>query len=150
MTQANFIVLLVENDENDIVLITRAFEKASLPNTLRTVRSCEQAIGYFSGEGHFADRARHPLPVLVLLDLKLAGRSGFDVLHWMRNHPEFKRVPAVVLSSSRESGDVNRAYELGATSYMVKPVAFDELQAMVQAIGTYWLLFNRYPDAPEV
>lgn len=146
MTQATCIVLLVENDENDVGLIARAFQKASLPHTLRAVRSYEEAISYLSGEGPYADRTRHPVPSLVLLDLKLRGRSGFECLQWMRGRPEFKRVPAVVLSSSKEMDDVNRAYDLGAASYLVKPVGSDDLLAIVKSLGTYWLIFNRYPD----
>lgn len=143
-----FIVLLVEDDPDAAALVSRAFDKASLPSTLRSVRSCEEAISYLTGTGAYADRSACPFPSLILLDLKLPGRSGFEGIEWIRNHPEFKRIPVVVLTSSKQQEDIRRAYELGATSYMVKPVGFDELLDMVKAIGTYWLIFNRPPDLP--
>jgi CheY-like chemotaxis protein len=85
--------------------------------------------------------------MLLLLDLKLLRRSGLEVLEWLRAQPGLRRLPVVVLTSSKESQDVNRAYDLGVNSYLVKPVAFDSLQEMVQSLGFYWLMLNKSPDS---
>src|SRR5947207_15017530 len=108
-------------------MVRRSFTKASLQGTLDVVDDGDKAVAYLAGHGGFADRARHPLPVLLLLDLKLPRRSGLEVLAWVRQQPTLKRLPVVVLTSSEESADINRAYDLGANSYLVKPVAFDAL-----------------------
>ncbi|MBI2951605.1 response regulator, partial [bacterium] len=130
-------VLLVEDDPNDVLLIQRAFRKANLLNPVQVVGDGEEAIAYLSGQGVYADRERHPLPILILLDLKLPRKSGHEVLAWLRRQPELKRLPAVVLTSSREAADVNRVYDLGANSYLVKPVAFDDLLKMTQTLHMY-------------
>jgi CheY-like chemotaxis protein len=142
-----YTVLLVEDDPDDVVLTQRAFKKASVANPLHVVTDGEEAVAYLSGQGRFADRAEHPLPMLLLLDLKLLRRSGLEVLEWLRAQPGLRRLPVVVLTSSKESQDVNRAYDLGVNSYLVKPVAFDSLQEMVQSLGFYWLMLNKSPDS---
>lgn len=138
-------VLLVEDDPNDILLLQRAFGKAQLTAPLQ-VNDGEEAIAYLAGQGSYADRAQHPLPQLVLLDLKLPRKSGLDVLRWLRQQPVLQRLPVVVLTSSRESSDVNRAYELGANSYLVKPVRSQDLVDMIKTLDLYWLLLNEKPD----
>lgn len=139
-------LLLVEDDPNDVMLFRRAKDKSNLANPLQVVEDGEAAIAYLSGQGTYADRNRYPLPALVLLDLKLPRKSGLEVLAWLRQQPGLRRLPVVVLTSSRESLDVGRAYDLGANSYLVKPVAFDSLLEMVKALGLYWLIFNEKPD----
>ncbi len=141
-----YTVLLVEDDPDDVILTQRAFKKASVANPLHVVTDGEEAVAYLSGQGRFADRAEHPLPMLLLLDLKLLRRSGLEVLEWLRAQPGLRRLPVVVLTSSKESRDVNRAYDLGVNSYLVKPVAFDSLQEMVHSLGFYWLMLNKSPD----
>jgi len=89
---------------------------------------------------------RYPLPALMLLDLKLPRKSGLEVLAWLREQRGLLRLPVVVLTSSKESVDVGQAYDLGANSYLVKPVAFDKLLEMVKALGLYWLILNEKPD----
>ena len=144
-----YTLLLVEDDSNDVLLIQRAFQKASMANPLQVVTDGEEAVAYLSGEGHYGDRQKHPLPMLVLLDLKLPRKSGLEVLEWLRGQPGLKRLPVVVLTSSKESGDVNRAYDLGANSYLVKPVGFDSLVGMVKSLGLYWLMLNKAPEIPD-
>jgi len=144
-----YTLLLVEDDSNDVLLIQRAFQKASMANPLQVVTDGEEAVAYLSGEGHYGDRQKHPLPMLVLLDLKLPRKSGLEVLEWLRGQPGLKRLPVVVLTSSKESGDVNRAYDLGANSYLVKPVGFDSLVGMVKPLGFYWLMLNKAPEIPD-
>jgi CheY-like chemotaxis protein len=139
-------LLVVEDDANDRFLIERAIRKSQIANPLRMVEDGEQAIAYLSGEGRFTDRAEFPLPILVLLDLKLPRRSGIEVLTWIRANPRFLTLPVVVLTSSPESGDVRRAYQAGANSYLVKPVAFEGLHKMIESVGLYWLVLSRLPE----
>lgn len=139
-------VLLVEDDPNDIVLTRRAFRKAELPEPIAIVEDGEQAIAYLGATGKFADRRAHPLPDLVLLDLKLPRMPGLEVLAWLRKQPGLHRLPVVVLTSSRETSDVNQAYELGANSYLLKPVTFDGLAKIVSNLDRYWGELNIHPE----
>ena len=139
-------ILLVEDDANDVLLLERAFQKASLRQALKVVRRGEDAIAYLSGEGIYSDRESYPLPFLMLLDLKMPGADGFDVLQWVRTEPELKRLLIVVLTSSIRQSDVDRAYELGANSYLVKPVGFDEMVNLIQRFEAYWAEINRTPS----
>jgi CheY-like chemotaxis protein len=108
----------------------------------------EEALDYLAGGGDFADRELHPFPALMLLDLQLPRRSGHEVLEWLRSRHELRRLPVVVLTSSREPKDINRAYELGANSYHVKPVSFDALLEMVRVLERYWMALAERPEAP--
>ena len=140
-------ILLVEDDANDVILIRRAFAKAEIKNPVYTVEDGDAAVAYLAGEGAYADRDEHPLPGVVLLDLKLPRRSGLEVLEWVRQSPTLRRLPIVVLTSSRESADVNRAYDLGANSYLVKPHSTEDLLALVEKLKNYWIEANKKPDA---
>lgn len=149
MDLKNTAILLVEDEENDILLIQRAFRKAKLSNPVHIVRDGEQAIAYLRGDGAYADRLESPLPTMILLDLKLPRASGHEVLKWLRTQAALRRIPVVVLTSSRESTDVNRAYDLGANSYLVKPVQFDALIEMLKNVDMYWLVLNEMPGVEE-
>jgi CheY-like chemotaxis protein len=140
-----YLILLVEDDPNDIILIKRAFEKANITNPLQVVENGEEAISYLTGKGRYGDRVKYPLPMLLLLDLKLPRKSGHEVLEWLSQQPMLKRLTVVVLTSSQQSSDINRAYDLGANSYLVKPVTFDALVEMVKTIDFYWLILNENP-----
>ena len=139
-------VLLAEDEPNDALLIQRAFRKAGVANATQVVADGDGAIAYLAGTGPYADRDRYPLPALLLLDLKMPRMSGFDVLAWLRAQPGLRRLPVVVLTSSRESTDINRAHELGANSYLVKPVAFESLLEIVRTLSRYWLVLSEKPD----
>jgi len=139
-------ILLVEDSPDDALLIQRAFRKANLANPVELVRDGEEAVAYLSGKAPYDDRARFPLPVFMLLDLKLPRRSGLEVLAWVRQESVVKRLPVVVLTSSRESVDVNRAYDLGVNSYLTKPVGFEALLEMVKNVNLYWLVMNEHPE----
>lgn len=138
--------LLVEDDPNDVTLIRRAFRKCGIATALQVVSDGDAAIAYLSGQGAFADRDQYPLPVLVLLDLKLPRTSGLEVLAWRREQEGLRRIPVVVLTSSRLAPDVNSAYDLGANSYLVKPVSPEGLQEIVRALNLYWLALNEKPE----
>ena len=145
----NQFILLVEDDDNDVTLIQCAFKKAGLNPVLKTVRNGAEAIEYLSGEGRYADREQFPMPFLLLLDLRMPGTDGFDVLRWVRAAPELKRLLVVVLTSSNLQSDVDRAYELGANSYLVKPVEFHEMVNLVRRFEAYWSEINRIPTPSE-
>jgi CheY-like chemotaxis protein len=145
MTAIHHNILHVEDDPNDILLVQRAFRKANLTVTLASVQDGDRAVAYLSGAEAYGDRENFPLPVLILLDLKIPRKSGFEVLAWIRSHPELKRLPVTILTSSKHDRDVTQAYELGANSYLVKPVGFDALVEMARMIGAYWLLLNERP-----
>jgi CheY-like chemotaxis protein len=135
-------ILVAEDDPTDAYFFERAFKRAGIPVTLHFVRDGQEAVDYLQGEGQFTDRARHPLPQLVLLDLKMPRLDGFDVLEWVRKQPGLSGVLIVIFSSSDEPKDMNRAYGLGANSYLVKPHSMGELTALVGQFKKYWLGAN--------
>jgi CheY-like chemotaxis protein len=140
------VFLLVEDTEDDVALIRRAFSKANVLNPLQVIRSGEEAIAYLSGVGPFMNRVEYPLPALVLLDLKMPGLDGFEVLRWIRLQPGLKGLRVVVLTSSNNMRDVNLAYQLGANSFLVKPVDFEKFVEISQALRGYWLWLDKAPD----
>ena len=140
------VILLAEDDANDVLLIQRAFQRNLVANPVQVVRDGDEAVAYLSGQAPFADRERHPLPVLMLMDLKMPRKSGLEVLEWVRQQPGLKRLPIIVLTSSNQSPDINRAYELGANSYLVKPAGFDSLLDLVKNLDMYWLILNERPE----
>lgn len=142
---ANSPVLLVEDDENDVLFVQRAFKQSGILNPLRVVRNGDDAVDYLGGTGAYTDRQAHPLPVFVLLDLKMPRRSGLEVLAWAKERTGLKRIPIVVLTSSKKDDDVNQAYELGANSYLVKPVSYEGLIELTKSLQLYWLVFNERP-----
>ena len=140
-------ILLVEDDEADIFLLRRAFRNARIANPLIEVRDGQAAIQYLSGEGDYTDRARYPIPFLILLDLRLPKLSGFEVIAWMRDQPKLANLIVVVLTGSDHVPDVTKARDLGANSYLVKPGNFQELVEMVRRIKGRWLLLDRLPES---
>ena len=127
-------ILHVEDDPNDTLLLEHACKKAGVIFDLQAVSDGDQAIAYLRGANDFSDRLKHPMPKLILLDLKMPRVSGFDVLTWLRSDELLKGVPVVVLTSSNHDADVKRAYDLGAKSYLVKPVGFDALVELVKTL----------------
>lgn len=138
-------ILLVEDDDNDVFLIKRAFRKLNLPHSLHLVEDGEAAINYLQGREPYNQKDNFVLPELILLDLKLPRISGLEVLQWIRQQPDLKRMPIVILTASRESIDINKAYDLGVNSYLVKPVNFNEFLEMLSTLNSYWLRFNENP-----
>lgn len=120
-------ILYAEDDPNDLMMFQMRFNRATLPHYLYKVEDGQSAIDWLAGTGKFAARDKFPVPDLLILDLKMPKKSGFDVLEWVRNSPEYKSLRVIILSSSDDPGDVKRAYQLGATSYFVKSISFDEL-----------------------
>ena len=142
-------MLMAEDDDNDVFFVERALKQADIIHPWHRVRNGEEAIAYLHGDGQYRDRERFPLPQFLLLDLKMPRKNGFEVIEWVRQQPGLKRLPIVVLTSSREDPDVNRAYELGANTYLVKPVKFENLVEMVKALNAFWLSFAERPDLSQ-
>ena len=141
-------ILLVEDNRMDIELTLDAFREARLLNEIHVAPNGQTALDYLFGRGQYTDREAHPLPNLILLDLKLPGIDGFEVLRQLKATPVLKRLPVVILTSSKEEGDRALSYDIGANSYLVKPVSFDGFLDVVRLIEGYWLSLNVAP--PEV
>lgn len=139
---AQRLILYAEDDTNDAFLLARAFEKVGIDWPLRVVNDGEEAIAYLAGLPPFADRVQHPLPGLLLLDLKMPRKTGLEVLKWVRTTPQVCTLPVLMLTSSSQETDVHRAYLLGANGYLVKPNDPRELLSMVEAIRSFWLQKN--------
>ena len=139
-------VLIAEDSQEDAEILRRAFEDGGSKASLLFVQDGQQAMDYLSGEGPYADRTRHPLPRLILLDLKMPKVDGFDVLGWLQKQPKLKLLPVTVLTSSNLDKDVDRAYSLGANSYLVKPSSMAGYQVVVERLKSYWMEANRPPS----
>jgi CheY-like chemotaxis protein len=138
-------LLLVEDNQDDIFLFTRALSKAQRPHPLQVVTDGHEAIDYLSGAGKYSDRDAFPLPDLIMLDLKMPVVSGFEVLKWIRSDGMARLIPVIVLSSSALTEDVNHAYSLGANAYMVKPANAVALERLIQTISDFWIAGEK-PD----
>jgi CheY-like chemotaxis protein len=140
MTRA---ILLVDDDENDVLIMTMALRKVGMACSIGVARDGREAQEYLSGAGKFADRGVYPLPYLILMDLKLPRVMGLDVLKWLRERPEFDSTIVLVLSSSPMPDDIQCAYHLRANAYLVKPSGLDNLLVLAQAIHDFWFLHNQ-------
>ncbi len=140
-------ILYVEDDENDVFLLQLAFQQAGITEHVEVVHTGQAAIDYLQGSGVYEEREKYPLPDLVLLDLKLPGVSGLEVLGWIRARPDLRSIVVIVLSSSSRPEDVGRAYELGANSYVLKPVDVPERLQMAKLLQGWWLELNQFAPA---
>lgn len=138
-------ILLVEDERNDVFFLEYAFQGAGITNPLQVVEDGQEAIDYLAGNGKYTDRLRYPLPCLVLLDLKMPRRSGLDVLRWIQEQAAFQTLIVIVLSSSMNKSDVDEAYQLGARSYLVKPLTLTARLELARSIKHYWLTLNVLP-----
>jgi CheY-like chemotaxis protein len=142
---ADALILLVEDREDDALLLLRSFEKAGIKNPVQVARDGAEALAYLSGQGKYSDRVLYPLPQLVLLDLKLPGIDGFEVLRWIRTDSQFPGLRVVVLTSSENIRDVNLAYSLGANSFLVKPMDFTRFVELSNLITDTWFNWSKTP-----
>jgi CheY-like chemotaxis protein len=140
------IILLAEDRDDDVILIRRAFTLAKIPSTLVVVSDGEEAVSYLKGEGKYSNRAEYPLPDLLLLDLNMPKLNGFEVLEWVREQSSLARLRILVLTSSEQMHDVNRAYSLGANSFLVKPLDFENFIELGRTIERFWLNASRAPE----
>ena len=146
MSYVHHTILLLDDNLGDSRFIRLALQRVGVISPVQVVKSAEEARLYLSREGSFADDENYPPPVLVLLDM-MQCRTGLEFLVWLRQQPALKRLPAVVLSSCCEAGDINRAYEHGCNSYLVKPPSFNTLLVMMQTLTQYWLGMNQIPQS---
>lgn len=135
----NATILLVEDNDDDVFAMKRALKLTGVSNPLQVVTDGQQALDYLSGAAEYANREKHPLPFLVFLDLKLPYVHGFEVLAWLQRHPELKSIVVIVLTSSAEERDHDKAYALGARSYLVKPPTADNLKDVFNSLKSLWL-----------
>lgn len=138
-------ILLVEDNASDAELTIRALEKNNLVNHLIHLKNGAEAIDFIFGNGKYSARNRTKLPRVVLLDLKMPKLDGIDVLKKLKSVESTKKIPVVILTSSKEDPDVQKCYELGANSYIIKPVQFDAFLKAVTDLGLYWMLLNQPP-----
>jgi len=138
-------ILVADDDAQDTFLVRMAVKKAALGLRLATVKDGEEAIDYLLGRAPYEDRNNHPFPSLILLDLKMPRLNGFDVLEFIRGQPGLRQLPVVIFSSSDDPGDIRRAYDSGANSYLCKPHSNGDLSALLKALEEYWCKFNHFP-----
>jgi two-component system, response regulator len=139
-------ILLVEDNPADAEMTLRAFKKRNLANQVAWVKDGPEALDYLFCTGRYQNRG-FGNPKLVLLDLKMPKMDGVEVLRRMRENPNTRLVPVVILTSSNEESDIVRSYELGVNSYIVKPVGFSEFVEEVSKLGVYWSIMNKAPGA---
>lgn len=132
-------ILLVEDDTNDIFFFQRAAKIAAIANPVRVARDGEEAMNYLGGQGEFADRDKHPLPCLIVLDLNMPKKNGFELLAWLRDRPPLDTLPVVILTSSQAERDMEQALDLGAKSYVVKPSDPNKLVQFVKSLAADYL-----------
>jgi len=139
------IILLAEDSEDDVRMFRRAFRQAAIAAPLHVVSDGEEALAYLSGEGKFAHRAEYPLPDLLLLDLKMPRKDGFEVMAWLRTHPTLCPLRTVVLTASDDMREIIRAYAFGANSFISKPVNFTEFKDTLQEMFNFFLNRAKLP-----
>jgi CheY-like chemotaxis protein len=138
MNDSHYTILLVEDEDNDATLVQMAFKRNKIENPVQWARDGLEAVAYLNGEGVYADRTRYPFPEVLILDLKMPRMNGLELLAWIREHPEFRVIPTIIMTSSRHDPDIEKAYTLGANTYMLKPSAFEELARLVKLAHDYW------------
>ena len=141
-------ILLAEDDDNDAFGMELAFHDVGLKNQVWRVADGEEAIAYLKGTGKYRNREAYPVPTLLMLDLRMSGKDGFELLRWVRSDPRWKNLVAVVLTSSEAESDKQKAYALGANSYLIKPTDFKSFSEMLRVIERYWSI-NQLPSSPE-
>jgi two-component system response regulator len=138
-------ILLVEDAIADATLVARGLEKCGVQNPLVTLRNADQVLAYLEGINEYEDRIAHPLPILILLDLKLPGMQGLQLLKWIRTRRDLRLIPVVILTGSESEADVKHAYEAGANSYLRKGSSSDEFYRVANVVQQYWLENNVPP-----
>jgi two-component system response regulator len=146
---ASQVILLVEDNDDDVTLTLRALKKSNILNEVVVVRDGQEALDWLFCRGMHEGRNPCIVPAVVLLDLKLPKIGGLEVLEMLRHDPRTRALPVVILTSSKEETDLVRSYQLGANSYIRKPVDFDQFVDAVQRLGVYWLVLNEPPPSPR-
>ncbi len=139
-------ILLVEDNETDAELTIRALKKKNLTNKLVWVKDGAEALEFLFATGSYSDRSKEGLPRLILLDLRMPKVDGLEVLQRIKADEKTRKIPVVVLTSSKEDKDIVESYKLGVNSYVSKPVEFDEFTQAISTLGLYWMLLNKPPE----
>jgi CheY-like chemotaxis protein len=140
-------VLLVEDRDDDVFFMRRAWKVQGVRHPLQVARDGREAVAYLVGSEPFSDREKFPFPCLVLLDLKLPYMMGTEVLRWIRSQPQLRTLPVIMLTSSEIQRDIDEAYRLGANAFLVKPSNVAQIEGLVAVIRNFWLGANRFPSA---
>jgi two-component system, response regulator len=138
-------ILMADDDPDDRMLTRHAFAASHLANDLRFAEDGEEVMDYLKRRGRFRDPADAPRPGLILLDLNMPRKDGREALREIKGDPDLRRIPVVVLTTSREEADIHRSYDLAASSYITKPVTFESLVHVIRSIGKYWLEIVELP-----
>jgi CheY-like chemotaxis protein len=138
-----YTILILEDDPNDVILLKRALQKNNIRNPVQVLNDGVEGVRYLSGIEPYSDRSKVPFPSFIIMDLKMPRMGGLEVLEWLREHPQYRVIPTLVLSSSKLPVDILTAYKLGANSYMVKPGNFDDLQNLIRNVYDYWSLCTK-------
>lgn len=141
------VILLAEDEEDYVLLLRRAFIEASITSPVFTVSTGQELMAYLKGAGKYASRDEYPLPDLLLLDIKLPGYTGLEVLQWIRSQPGLSGLRVLILTSSDEMKDINEAYRLGANSFLLKPYDFSDLVHLARVIQEFWMYMSKCPES---
>lgn len=141
----SLIILMADDDEDDRILTQDAMKESRVLNELHFVEDGVELLAYLNGDAQYADREKYPLPGLILLDLNMPKKDGREALEEIKNSPALRRIPVVILTTSKAEEDMLRGYDLGAASYITKPVTFDSLVELMKALGKYWVEFVETP-----
>lgn len=140
------VILMADDDPDDRMLTKDAMEESRVLNDLRFVEDGESLMDYLNRRGEFADAAKSPRPGLILLDLNMPRKDGREALKEIKDNPDLRRIPIVVMTTSKAEEDIYRSYDLGASSFITKPVTFDRLVELMKTLGDYWVEFVQLPD----
>jgi CheY-like chemotaxis protein len=146
MSHEDIEILFVEDSLDDAMLTLRAFKKSGFVNTVHHVKDGAEALDFIYAREEYATRNVKNHPKLILLDLKMPKMSGMEVLERIKSDPEFKSIPIVILTSSKEDPDIQQCYALGANSYIVKPVESENFFQVIKDIGMYWMVLSQLPE----
>lgn len=149
MTKANgtpIVILMADDDADDRMLAKDALEESRVLNELRFVEDGEELMDYLTRKGKYSDPATSPRPGLVLLDLNMPKKDGREALKEIKSDPNLRRIPVVIMTTSKAEEDVFRSYDFGASSFITKPVTFDRLVDLMRTLGEYWVEFVELPD----
>lgn len=131
-------VLIAEDEDSDFLLLQKALRQTDVPWAIHRVTDGLEALNYLRGDGPYADRTQHPIPQVVVLDLKMPRMTGMELLEWIKENPSYRVIPTLIMSSSQQELDVQKAYEFGANTYFVKPTNFQALVSLCRQIAGYW------------
>src|SRR5688572_28274426 len=138
MATEDRLILLIEDSAEDVLFFKRTLSTALLGNPMQAVQSVDEAIGYLEGTGEYFDRSVFPLPSIVIVDLHLPNKDGFEFFRWLRGKPEFRNLHVVAVSGVGRLQEINRAYGLGANSFLTKPVKAEDLRNLARGFAAYW------------